>query len=558
MKFSLPPLPWLLSAAVLWTHGGLAQPTVTFDQPAGEVEAFDFVEVCVQVKGTEAKNPFVDAKMRGSFQITNGATLSVEGFCDSADGSRHCIRFMPPAPGTYSFTATYQEGSFNQTTSGKFNVKDGKRRGMLRVDRDHPWHFLWEGTREHYFWNGTTAYWLLGWEDDGIMHAAVDRFAALKVNRMRVALCGRTASGARWNEPQVQQTEKFKFRLNPWVAARPDSPDDPGFDVTRFNLPFWQRCERMLAKARQHDIIVSLIFYLDGKDKGVDPFGKAHAASDDEKRYYQYAVARLGAFSNVVWDLSNEYRHLRDDAWANVMGDFVKSCDPYDHLLSIHGHPDFSFRASPWADYCLYQQWDEHGGYDFMLKNRREQETTGHPKPQINEEYGYEDHYPVGWGGDRTAPARNADSRRRLAWEISMAGGYQTTGERANQGCGKPPDTGGGWITARGDDQMTMLGGYAKLAAFFTSFDWWKANPDNSCIREGNARCLVEPGKTFALYLPKGGSVTVALPPGKFQGQSCNCRTGEIKPLGEIPGGADWKSPVLEDGGGDWALLLRQ
>ena len=170
-----------------------------------------------------------------------------------------------------------------------------------------------------------------------------------------------------------------------------------------------------------------------------------------------------------MWDLANEYRLFRDDAWAEKMGAFVKQCDPYDHLTSTHGHGDFRFRTSPWADFAMYQSWDEHGGYDFMLKNREQQAKTGRLIPQVNEEYGYEDHYPQGWGENRKAPARSAENRARLAWEIYLAGGYQTTGERADRGTGWGPDTGGGWINGRGDDTMTMLELYGHIYDFFTS-----------------------------------------------------------------------------------------
>src|SRR5436190_1993362 len=88
--------------------------------------------------------------------------------------------------------------------------------------------------------------------------------------------------------------------------------------------------------------------------------------------------------------------------------------------------------------------------YPFDRERRREQAATGRPMPQINEEYGYEDHYPQGWGEGRVAPARDADTRRRIAWEVTMAGCYQTTGESAANGLG-------GWVNGRGDDSMRML-----------------------------------------------------------------------------------------------------
>jgi hypothetical protein len=209
------------------------------------------------------------------------------------------------------------------------------------------------------------------------------------------------------------------------------------------------------------------------------------------------------------------------------MGAFIKQCDPYDHLTSTHGHGDFRFGAAPWADFALYQSWDESGGHDFMLKNREKQAKTGRIIPQVNEEYGYEDHYPQGWGGNRKAPARSADTRRRLAWEIYLAGGYQTTGERADRGTGWGPDTGGGWINGRGDDTMPMLESYGHLYDFFTSITWWKLRPDSKLVAawqasttrsESTAKAATdgkvlaarnEEGDLAVIYLPQGGVVTL-------------------------------------------------
>jgi hypothetical protein len=526
---------------------------LVFEQSATEIAAYDFLEVTLKVNGHTARNPFQDVEVTGQFQAESGPAWKVEGFCDSMDGSLYRIRFMPTKPGKYSYTVEYRQGDYHQVHSGKFAARDAKQPGLVRIDKDYPWHFVWEGTGEHYFWNGTTTYWLLGWQDEEVIRQALDRLARLKVNRIRVALCGRTKSGERWFEPLVVNTDKFQFRLNPWVAEQPESVENAGFDVARYNVPFWQKCERMLRHAREQGIVVSAIFYLDGKDPGVDPFGKAKMGCDDEQRYYRYGIARLAAFSNVMWDVANEYRFFRDDAWAEKMGSLIKTYDPYQHLTSVHGFKDFRFRTSPWADFAMYQNWDEAGGHDFMLKNRQEQAQTGRPMPQINEEYGYEDHYPGKWGGGKKAPARSADSRRRLAWGMYMAGGYQTTGERADRGTGRGPDSGGGWINGRGDETMTMLEGYGHIATCFASLKWWKMEPRDDLVSQGNC-CLAEPGKQYLIYLPGGGKATVKLGAGQYQARWFNPRSGQWSEIGSAAG-PEWTSPQSPDDG-DWAIVL--
>ena len=81
--------------------------------------------------------------------------------------------------------------------TGSFTATDGHRRGPIRVDPKYPWHFIWEGTGEHYFFNGTTAFWLVGWRDDHVIEYSIERLRHLKVNRIRALVAGRrTFSGA--------------------------------------------------------------------------------------------------------------------------------------------------------------------------------------------------------------------------------------------------------------------------------------------------------------------------------------------------------------------------
>jgi hypothetical protein len=548
-----------------------------FEHSTHRVECFDFVEVTLHLDAPPAGNPFTDATLTGEFGPAGVAPLKVDGFCDSPDGRVFRIRFMPSRPGAHRYAVTFRQGGETREHAGTFTARRGGRPGPVRVDPAHPFHFIRGGTGRHWFWNGTTTYQILAW-DDATIARSVDRLARLGVNRLRVAICGRTKDGTRWNEPLVRRTDRFQFKMEPWVAARPDSQEDPGFDVTRFNVAFFRKAERLLRRARERDVIVSVIFYVDGADKGVDPFGKARMGGEDERRYYRYVAARFSAFANVMWDVTNEYHLFRDEAWVNRMGAFLKECDPYDHLASVHGHGRFPFRAEPWADFALFQSWDEHGGYRFMLNNRREQLAAGRPMPQINEEYGYEDHYPYPWGQARLWPSRTADTRRRLAWEMTMAGGYQTTGERANTGTGAGLDTGGGWINGRGDDTMTMLVGYGHLRRFFEGFDWWKLEPRPDLLRlppepkraapanqpdaappvpalHPQPVCLAEPGRRYVIYLPQGGTVTVNLAPGGYRARWFNPRAGTFrKPAFKAPAG-EWTSPPAPDAE-DWVLLL--
>jgi hypothetical protein len=312
-------------------------------------------------------------------------------------------------------------------------------------------------------------------------------------------------------------------------------------------VDYWHKFERMLRHARDRDLIISVV--LDWNDSRVHPA----AASDDERRYFRYAATRLGTFSNITWDLDDDISLYRDLAWSHKMGTYLYDADPYNHLATDHPvdnrHQD---RTAEWFGFTSFQEWSR-PQHEWMLNQRRAQEKTGRIIPQVNEEYGYEDHYPK-WAQNYPDGA-NANNMRLTAWEIYMAGCYQTTGETARRGTGYWPDTGGGWVNGRGDDSMVMLRGYAHIVEFFSGFEWWKTDPHDELVNKG-AYCLAEPGRCYAVYLPRGGKATVQLKDGRYRANWFNPRSGQTKPLPPAEG-PSWTSPESPDNG-DWALLLRR
>jgi hypothetical protein len=544
-------LPALLVVPGVGLHAE-SSAAVVFTQSAPAVAAYDFVEVTAKVAAPTVKNPFTDASISGDFEPAGSTEeVAVEGFCDSADGSVYRIRFMPSKSGSYTYHVIYKDGAVTQTYSGAFTALDQHLRGPIRDDPAYPWHFIWEGTGEHYFFNGTTAYWLAGWRNDDVIQYSIDRLHRLKVNRMRVTIAGREE----WSflgEP-VMNTNYWTANTAAWLAQNADDPLHPGFDYTRFNLPYWQKFERMLKYARDRDIIVSLV--LDMNDSKVHPA----AGSEDEHRFIRYAIDRLGAFSNITWDLGDDLDFYRDEKWTHETGMLIQQLDPYKHLETSHpaasnAHQD---RASSWFGFTSYQDWSRNQ-HVLMLESRKLQKQAGRIIPQTNEEYGYEDHNPA-WA----APGSDsADVLRRTAWDIYMAGGYQTAGESARRGTNIWPDTGGGWLNGRGDDTQTMFVGYGHIVDFFTGFEWWKANPHDELVDHGNY-CLAEPGKLYAVYLPHGGKVTVKLEPGTYSAELFNATSGQRFPLAEDAAGPSWISPDPPDNNGwpgqqDWALLLKK
>jgi hypothetical protein len=532
---------------------------VTFSQNATTVEAYDFVEVTLNVASPDARNPFTDVTVQAQFGKTGDRRrLSVDGFCDSADGAVFRVRLMPWTSGEYTYSVIYRQGDLERNHQGSFRATDGHRRGPVRVDPQYPWHFVWEGTGEHYFFNGTTAFWLMGWRDERIINSCIERLHVLKINRLRVLLAG--SANIYWGEA-VMTGDNFSVSLRPWMAQSPESWEHPGIDYARFNVPYWQKWDRMLRFAREHDMIISVI-----QDISTHKAQPA-AGSGDERRYLRYMVARLAAFSNITYDLGDDLDSFRDEKWAHETGTLIESWDPYRHLATTHPvHREHQDRTSDWFGFTSIQNWSRQQ-HALMLEEREIQKKTGRIIPQTNEEYGYEDHYPH-WAP--APPGDSAETLRQTAWDIAMAGAYGTAGESARRGTNIWPDTGGGWINGRGDDSMVMLKGYEHMVDFFTSFEWWKTEPHDELVNNG-AYCLAKPGEIYAVYLPLRPlcgnrehfgyesdcrDVSIKLGPGTYEAQWFSASSGEFIPLPPVQGPL-WTIPQ-PPGWMDWALLLKK
>ena len=490
---------WLILLIYVSNRAEAQGPILT--QKSSSIEVYDFQELTIRINPKGIANPFTDIAVKGEF-IQGSIKVSVSGFCDSEDGSTYKLRFMPEAVGEYKYVVQFQYDGKTVEFKDKFNALPSNRKGPIQIDPDYPTHFIYRGSKEHFFWNSTTTYWLLGWKDEKTINEAIDRLSSYGINRIRVAINGRAHGGSRWNENNVVESDKFTFKLNPWKAKAPEDLDQPGFDVSRFNLNHWQKLDRTILHAREKGIVVSLIFYVDGLDHGCDPFKKENSGSENEKRYYSFAAARYGAFENIMWDIANEYHLFRTVDWANMMGSFLKQQDVGRHMISVHGSSDFPFRKSSWVDCILYQSWDECGGYDFMMTNQQIQSESGRPLPQVNEEYGYEGHYSV-WGCGAQATKeknfRGGKYRSQLAWEMCMTGSYQTTGETAEYGTGAGEDSGGGWINGRGNEKMTMLKFYQIMKNVFEQLPYWNMKPDIKAVNSGNL-CISIPDQQYLLY----------------------------------------------------------
>ncbi len=509
------------------------------------VSVHDYLEVTLLVGRPIRGNPFTDVEVTGTLAEAGRPPVTVHGFCDSDDGSVFRIRFMPRSVGVHRFTVRYSvpaqgvQWSHSQT----FRALPSSRKGLVQVDSDHPFHFIWSGTGEHFFPTGATAYHLLSWTDPAQMMAHFNRMVDAGANRIRLLNYGR-ASDDEWSEGMVQSSA-FIWTLTPWLATYPSIQLEEGTiepDHTRFNLAHWRKAESLLRAMRDRDVVAAINLYMDrGIVRSYGPDDSPPAGSEDEALYFRYAVARYGAFSNVVWDLGTEHDEYRTPEWANAAGTLIKEWDPYAHLVSAHPNqfrPEYL--TEPWYDFAEYQYYgvdaDSFGGNVLERVNghirfwRDRVRSNGRVIPQVNEEYGFELD-PDGY--DEPIP-----QIRRKAWAIVMGGGYLTSGEHKAWQHGDP--TNGGQVAVD-----TQILSYTRIMRQFfegKGIPYWRMEPMSELDGSG-AFGLAEPGQHYAVYLPYGGTTEVTLPQGRFSASWYRPTEGTSLSIGTVSGGV-WRSPA--------------
>jgi len=331
------------------------------------VAKWDIFEL--ELKGPDTGNPFVDVRFEAVF--SNGVkTVQVPGFYDG-DGV-YRVRFMPDATGPWNYETksnrwelTGKLGSFTVTAAAKGN------HGPVRVHNTY--HFAYaDGTP--YKQIGTTIY---NWIDtpEEVQEQTLRTLAGAPFNKARMLL--------------TQQPTPYQHSFAPprWpFAGKP--PHD--WDLTRFNPEYFRHYEKRIAQLRDLGIEADLILF--------NPYGKFGFETMDaagDERYVRYVVARFGAYHNVWWSLANEYDFLRTKTEAewDRLGALVQSCDPYNHLRSIHNGSLIFDQSKPWITHVSMQN-----GAAVDEPGRAEMYRGVWRKPVVYDEVKYEGQSPYRWG----------------------------------------------------------------------------------------------------------------------------------------------------------------
>jgi hypothetical protein len=518
--------------------------SVSHSESASQLGVFELI---VDVSFPQAINPFRYRDLDGTpggisvvatFTSPTARTSVIDGFADRADGTLFKVRFCPSEVGTYQYSLTYTDDGGTLSATGTFSSTASNDPGFLIIDPEFPYSFKFSHSGEHFFHLGATAYALLG-QSISTIKSSIDLAARYKFNKIRFQMA--VDSGALYGTPTSRWQSFFQYPfqsvqwydVNPFLGA--GVTDYANTDYDRYNVETYKKAEETIAYMKSKGIIAHVIFLIE-KDGLPDRLGES---SPREYNYYRYTVARLAAYSNIVWDLGNEHNEYRTvPDWANDMGSRVRNWDPYDHLISVHAYEDFFYYDQLWAGWGTHQNSQRTGAEiaDHIRSNRI------HNKPVVNEEYGYE----------REPGYQGSDGARDDAWSIALSGGYGTYGHGEN---------GNFW---HGDlTYGQVLPGYTVnrvIHDFMSAYEWWRYSPAQDRL-SGNstAQALADPSTGVLVYVADGKPVTVDLAgfSGMFSVTYIRARDGVMQAASMVPGGERFTT-IPPFAGDDYAISIIQ
>jgi hypothetical protein len=378
-------LPIYPAMAQTASPGGATPPSPNSQQ----VEQWGMFEQAFQ--GPSDGNPFVDVQLSAVFQ-QGDHSVKVTGFYDG--GGIYRIRFMPDKPGDWSFQTSSNKPELDGKTGG-FTALAPSPGNHGPVHVQNTYHFAYaDGTP---YWEiGTTCYaWVH--QGDELAEQTLQTLATAPFNKLRMCVF------PKYMVYNHKEPVYYPYEGTPLMA----------WDYTRFNPVYFQNLEKRVGQLRDLGIEADIILFhpYDKNHWGFDQMG---AENDD--RYVRYVVARLSAYRNVWWSLSNEFDFVTSKKvtdWDRL-GNLVESSDPYGHLRSIHNARAPYDASKSWITHVSLQSHN----MTFAAALRKK-----YGKPVIYDECQYEGNIPESWG------KLTAEEMVHRFWQATVEGAYCGHGE---------------------------------------------------------------------------------------------------------------------------------
>ena len=362
------------------------------------------------LEGPLEGNPFTEQQIRATFCGKN-ETVCCDGFYDGE--GIYKVRFMPSFEGEYTF---FVETSFCEQRSGSFTVEAPKEGNHGPVRVVNTWHTAYEDGTPYYS-IGTTCYvWEL--QTDELIEKTFRTLKENVFNKIRFCIFPKHYD-YNLKEPRSYPYEGTPVDSSVITAENfwnyTGKTEGNKWNFSRFNPEYFRHIEKCIERLQGMGIEADLIMM-----HPYDRWGFSRMGREADDLYWNYAVARFSAYSNVWWSLANEYDlmpYKSLDDWEHY-AQILCEKDPYRHMRSIHNcarHYDYS---RPWITHCSMQRTDLYKSSEMVSEWRQK-----YRKPVIMDEIAYEGDIQFGWGNI------TAEEMVRRFWEAVCRGGYPGHGE---------------------------------------------------------------------------------------------------------------------------------
>lgn len=537
----------------------------------------------------KVSNPFTEVSFGAEF-ICGSRKLKADGFYDGEEDGKNVwrVRFAPMWEGIWNYRTISDDSTLNGIT-GEFECTHAVSRGGLTTDPHFPgWFVREDGSYQMIVNEGWYPHPCNGFdreyerrdykqpgEED--MKLYLQMLADHKVN-MVVDIGQLYARQTSVTDPT--------FRW-PWKVL---DAEHNKFDKDFFNLDYYQRMDRMMQFALEHEIFFAMEMlydnsvvrprewshhplnidnggWLQGNEAGTgwrvmfDLDNKEHMKYME--RYVKYTVARFSAYRNLLWSIGSENGNLievGDDilpnssfpkekaaAWYNYWGDFIARKDPYGRLRSFGDtgylpgmlyspHNNFIITQDPRGNY--YPKGDIPACYRAM--NRFGENYWHYGRPVVV--------------GEMTAgTVGKYDVERRLYW-IGFVSGIHMG--RADRHFGPVID--GQLVESEifGFEGVPVIYEDMKRLADFVEdrkIAFERMRPNDSLLGgvtdEDMIFCLAAEGEEYVVYFVNGKTAELTLPAAEYEWY--NPRTGESKGKAALEAGCHKFTAPDEE---DWVL----
>lgn len=361
-----------------------------------KIEKWDFFELSSKGPSEPKVNPFTDVWTKAVFKH-DGRSVEIQGFYDG--NGIYKWRFMPDIEGKWTFETRSNYSELDKI-KGEFECVRNSENNHGPVRVVNKFHFAYaDGTP--YIPFGTTCYsWTYAGKE--LESMTLDTLKNSPFNKIRML--------AALSKKVPPEMEEYAY---PFVGS-----PDKGWDFDRLNPAFFKHLESLIKKLMDLGIEADLILF---NHYGDNVFGRMEKKADE--LYLKYTIARLGAYRNVWWSVTNEHdlnKHKNMLDWDNLCR-LVSENDPYFHMCSVHNSQVFYDCRKPWITHLSVQcqSYDKWNRTTNSIPEWRE----FYKKPVILDECGYEGNSPRFWGN--VSPQ---EFLRRI-WHGIVMGGYTGHGD---------------------------------------------------------------------------------------------------------------------------------